>query len=47
MNRATGKVTVNKKIKKGLYKVNVNVTAAGTANYNKITKPVTITIRVK
>ncbi len=43
----TGKITVKKKLKKGTYKVKVNVTAAGNANYNKMTKAVTFTIKVK
>lgn len=43
----TGKVTVKKGLKKGTYKVKVNVTAAGDANHNKVTKPATVTIKVR
>lgn len=43
----TGKVTIKKKIKKGTYKVKVNVTAAGNAKYNKITKTVTFVVKIK
>lgn len=42
-----GKVTVKKGLKKGTYKVKVNVTAAGDANHNKVTKPATMTIKVR
>ena len=47
INKTTGKVTVKKGLKKGKYKVKVNVTAAGNNNYNKITKAVTFTVKVK
>ena len=47
VNKKNGNVTVKKKLKKGTYKVKINVTAAGNANYNKVTKPVTVTIKVK
>lgn len=47
VNKKTGKVTVKKKLKKGTYKVKINVTAAGNGNYNKVTKPVSVTIKVK
>ncbi len=43
----TGKITVKKGLKKGTYKVAVNVTAAGTNIYKKLTKKVTVKIRVK
>ena len=42
-----GKVTVKKGLKKGTYKVKVNVTAAGDANHNAVTKLATVIIRVK
>jgi len=42
-----GKVTVKKGLKKGTYKVKVNVTAAGDANHNAVTKLATVRIRVK
>ena len=47
INKTTGKVTVKKGLKKGKYKVKVKVTAAGNNNYNKITKAVTFTVKVK
>lgn len=42
-----GKVTVKKGLKKGTYKVQVKIKAAGNANYKAITKTVTTKIRVK
>ena len=42
-----GNITVKKGLKKGTYKVVVNVTAAGNSNYNKLTKAVTVKITVK
>ena len=42
-----GKVTVKKKLKKGTYKVTVNVTAAGNDAYDGITKAVTFKVKVK
>ena len=42
-----GKVTVKKGIKKGLYRVKVNVKAAGDNNYNAITKKMWVNIRVR
>ena len=47
INKKTGNVTVKKGIKKGKYKVKINVTAAGNKNYKKATKPVNVTIRVR
>lgn len=47
INKTTGKVTVKKKLKKGKYKVQIKVTAAGTTAYNSGSKTVTVTIRVK
>ena len=44
---ANGTITVKKGLKKGKYKSVVNVTAAGDANYNKITKAATVNIIVK
>lgn len=44
---ANGAITVKKGLKKGKYKFVVNVTAAGNANYNKITKAATVNITVK
>lgn len=47
INKTTGVVTVKKGLKKNKYKVKVKVTAAGNKNYNKITKNVTFTVKVK
>lgn len=47
INVKTGKVTVKKGLKKGTYKVKVNVKAAGSPNYNAVTRAVTFTIKVK
>ena len=44
---SNGQVTFKKKLKKGTYKVTVNVTAAGNANFNKVTKAVTFKVKVK
>lgn len=41
------KITVKKGLKKGTYKVGINVTAAGDENHEPGTKLVTITIKVK
>ena len=43
----TGKVTVKKGLKRGTYKLKVNVTAAGTDRYLPVTKTVKVKIRVK
>ena len=47
VNKTSGKLTVKKGLKKGSYKVTIKVTAAGSANYNKVTKSVTVTVKVK
>ena len=47
INAKTGKVTIKKKIKKGTYKVKVNVTAAGNKYFNKVTKTVTFVVKIK
>ena len=47
INKKTGKVTVKKGLKKGTYKVKVNITASGTSTYEKATISVTFRIRVK
>ena len=48
INKKTGKVTVKKGLKKGTYKVNVKVKAAGNANYSASAyKTVTFKIKVK
>ena len=47
VSKSTGKVTVKKGLKKGTYKVKIKVNAAGNGSYNKATKSVTVTIKVK
>ena len=47
INKTTGKVTVKKGLKKGTYSIKVKVTAAGNANYKKLTKTVTLKVQVK
>ena len=42
-----GNITVKKGLKKGTYKIKVNVTAAGNTTYKAVTKAVTVTIKVK
>ncbi|MBR5337676.1 MAG: leucine-rich repeat protein [Lachnospiraceae bacterium] len=42
-----GKVTVAKGTAKGVYKMNVKVTAAGTANYESIEKHITVKVKVE
>lgn len=46
INAKTGKVTIKKKLRKGTYKLKVNVKAAGNANY-KASAVKTVTFRVK
>ncbi|MBQ9000947.1 MAG: hypothetical protein IJ087_03740 [Eggerthellaceae bacterium] len=47
VNKATGKVTVKKGTKAGVYKMTVKVTAAATKTYAKATKEVEVTVKVK
>ena len=47
INKTTGKVTVKKGLKKGTYKVKVNIKAAGTKNYKPLTLTRTFKIKVK
>ncbi|MBQ6402080.1 MAG: cadherin repeat domain-containing protein [Firmicutes bacterium] len=47
INRNTGKITVKKGLKKGTYKMNVNVSAAGNADFYPLTNTATVKIRVK
>ena len=42
-----GKVTVKKGLKKGTYKIKVNITAKGDINHNALTKSVTFKVKVK
>lgn len=44
---SSGKITVKKGLKKGTYKINVKITAAGNKNYKSASKNVTVTIKVK
>ena len=46
IDKTTGKITIKKGLKKGKYKIRVNVTAAGDDFYNPITKAVTFTLNV-
>ena len=43
----TGKIMVKKGLKKGTYRLKIAVTAAGNANYDAVTKVVTLKVRVK
>ena len=43
---SNGKITVKKGLKKGNYKIGVDVTAAGNSNYAKGVKSVTVTVKV-
>ena len=47
INKNTGEITLNKKLRKGSYKVTVTVTAAGTDEFKSKTKKVIIKITVK
>ena len=47
VNKKTGKIAVKKGLKKGTYKVKVQVTAAGNAKYNSAQRTVTIKVKVK
>ena len=43
----TGKITIKKKLKKGTYKIAVDVTCAGDPNYNPLKKTVKFKLKVK
>ncbi len=47
VNKKTGKITIKKGVKKGLYKFKIKVTAAGNANYQSKSKTVTVKIKVR
>lgn len=47
VNANNGKITIKKGLKKGTYKLKINVTAAGNANYLAASRQVTVTIKVK
>ena len=47
VNKKTGKLTVKKGLKKGTYKVKINVKAAGNDKYAEASKTVTIKVRIK
>ena len=47
MNKKTGRITVKKGVKKGKYKLTINVTAAGNSEYEPKTVKVKTTIKVK
>ena len=42
-----GRITIKKGLKKGTYKLKIDITAAGNANYLAATKQVVVTIKVK
>lgn len=47
VNKRTGKITVKKGLKKGTYKLKVQVTAAGDEKYEPATKTVTVKIKIR
>ena len=47
VNAKNGNITIKKGLKKGTYKLKINITAAGNANYLAATKQVMVTIKVK
>ena len=47
INSKTGKVSVKKGLKKGTYKVKIQIKAAAKGNYNSAGKTVTVTVKVK
>ena len=47
INKKNGKVTVKKGLKKGTYKITVQIKAAATKNYKAATKTVNIKIKVR
>ena len=47
VNTKTGALTVKKGLKKGTYKVKVQITSKATGSYNAGKKTVTVTVRVK
>ena len=47
INKTTGKITIKKGLKKGKYKITVDVTASGNDLYNPATKEVTFKVNVR
>lgn len=47
INKKTGKLTIQKKTPKKLYKIKVKITAAGNNNYKKSSKTVLLKVKVK
>ena len=47
INKASGKLTVKKKMKRGTYKIRIAVKAAGNATYATATKTVTVKVKVR
>ena len=47
VNKRTGKITVKKKTKRGVYKIKVKVKAAGNSKYKALSKTVTLKVRIK
>ncbi|MBE7070967.1 MAG: cadherin repeat domain-containing protein [Ruminococcaceae bacterium] len=46
INKTTGKVTVKKKLKRGTYSINVNVTASGDDTHAAVTQTVTFKVKI-
>ena len=47
IKKTSGKMIVKKGMRKGTYKIKVKINAAGGGNYNKVTKTVTVNVKVK
>ena len=47
VNAKNGNITIRKGLQKGKYKLKIDITAAGNANYQAATKQVVVTIKVK
>ena len=47
VNAKNGTITIKKGLKKGKYKLKIDITAAGNANYLAATKQIQVTVRVK
>ena len=47
INKKSGKITVKKGLRKGTYRITVKVKAAGNNKFRRMTKQVTVKVRVK
>jgi hypothetical protein len=47
VDKKTGKLTIKKRLKKGTYSVEINVTAAGDKTHNKVSKKISVSVKVK